>query len=67
MHWGRNVDAEHHLPAAELFRDVAIVMIPKIGINSGQLEKLYGPDLVQNYTLTDETDGWKVYRLKDAP
>jgi hypothetical protein len=67
MHWGRNVDAEHHLPAAELFRDVAIVMVPKIGINSSQLEKLYGPDLVQNYTLTDETDGWKVYRLKDAP
>jgi hypothetical protein len=67
MHWGRNVNAEHHPAPEELFADVAIVMIPEIGINSRQLEELYGSFINQNYRLISVTDGWKVYGLKDEP
>ena len=66
MHWGRNVDNENHPAPEQLFADVAIVMIPKIGINSGQLEKLYGPFVTEQYRLLTDTDGWKIYDLKDA-
>jgi hypothetical protein len=66
MHWGRNLDAEHHPLPQELFADVAVVMIPKIGINSAQLEELYGPFIVQHYALFAETDGWTVYRLRES-
>ncbi len=66
MHWGRNLDAENHPAPQELFADVALIMIPKIGINSGQLEKLYGPFIAQHYSKFAETDGWTVYRLGDT-
>lgn len=65
MHWGRNLDAEHHPAPEQLFADVAIVMIPEIGINSGQLEELYGPFVTGRYQLLSDTDGWKIYGLKD--
>ncbi len=66
MHWGRNLDAEHHPAPHELFADVDIVMIPKIGINSGQLAKLYGPFIRQHYELFNDTEGWTVYRMRQA-
>ncbi|WP_108396209.1 hypothetical protein [Devosia submarina] len=65
MHWGRNLDAEHHPAPEELFADVALVMIPRIGINSAQLEQLYGPFIAQHYRKFAETDGWTAYRLGD--
>jgi hypothetical protein len=65
MHWGRNLDAKHHPAPEELFADAAFVMIPKIGINSGQLEELYGPFIAQRYRKFAETDGWTAYRLGD--
>ena len=61
MHWGRNISAAHHPAPSELFDDVAIVMIPQIGINSRQLEELYGPFVAGNYQLISATEGWKVY------
>lgn len=67
MHWGRNLDAEHHPAPQELFADVAVVMIPKIGINSMQLEELYGPYIAERYTLVSDTAGWKVYRVRNSP
>lgn len=61
MHWGRNVDAEHFLPPQTLFADVLIVMIPKIGINSGQLDSVYGRYIAQNFDLVRDTDQWRVF------
>lgn len=66
MHWGRNVDAKHHPEPAQLFADVAIVMIPEIGINSRQLEEVYGSFISQKYQLLSAADGWKIFGLKDA-
>ena len=60
------MNAEHHPDPRKLFADVDIVMIPKIGINSGQLEKLYGPFVRQHYALFTDTEGWTVYRMSQA-
>jgi len=67
MHWGRNIDGTHYLPPEQLFGDAAIVMVPEIGINSAQLENLYGLYLDTYFDLARKTEGWKVYRARKAP
>ena len=61
LHWNRNVSSEHHLPPAQLYGDVEIIMEPKIGINSVQLRGIYGPFIDQHFTAVRETDEWTIH------
>lgn len=61
LHWGRNIDAEHHLPPERLLGDVQILMEPKIGINSRPLRNLYGAYIDLHFDLLCETQEWRAY------
>jgi hypothetical protein len=57
---------EHHPPAGFFFRDTDVVMYPKQAavkneISSG-LERIYGADLVRQFTVVAESSLWKLYR-----
>lgn len=66
LHWGRNINAEHHLPPEQLLGDVEILMEPKIGINSLPLRDLYGPYIDANFELVRGTPESRAYRRREA-
>lgn len=67
MHWGRNISAAHHPEPEQLFAGAAVVMIPKIGINSAQLSEIYEPYLSANWQLVRNTRTWKLFVPRTTP
>jgi len=61
LHWGRNVNAAHFLPAAQLFADVSVLMVPKWGVNNVPLTDLYGTQIRASFEPVRETEFWTVY------
>ncbi|WP_435170251.1 hypothetical protein [Falsirhodobacter sp. 1013] len=66
LHWNRNVSRDHHLPPAQLFGDVQIIMEPGIGINSVQLRDIYGPYIDQHYTPVRKTAEWTIHKRRET-
>ncbi|GGF79073.1 hypothetical protein GCM10011402_34640 [Paracoccus acridae] len=66
LHWNRNVSRDHHLPPEQFYRDVKIIMEPKIGINSVQLHSIYGPFIDRHFTPVRETDEWTIHIRREA-
>jgi hypothetical protein len=69
QHWGRTFNAEHHLPAEELLRDVRVVLDPKYPIEPWThdgLRNAYLPYIQANYDFVGENIDWWVYVAKDA-
>jgi hypothetical protein len=66
LHWNRNVSRDHHLQPEQLYRDVKIIMEPKIGINSVQLRGIYGPFIDRHFTPVRETDEWTIHIRREA-
>jgi hypothetical protein len=67
-HWGRTVDADHHLPPDEFFADARIVMDPKSPIEpwtTRGLREVYGAALDERYVLAVETGFWRIYLARD--
>jgi hypothetical protein len=64
LHWDRNVSEASHLPPEALFADVALVMMPKGGINGPPLKQLYGPYIIGKFELLQETSAWTVYQRR---
>jgi hypothetical protein len=64
LHWGRNVNAAHFLPADRLLQDVRIVMEPKWGINVVPLRDLYGSYIAEHFDLVRETRDWKIHLVR---
>ncbi|KAA2234975.1 hypothetical protein [Salinarimonas soli] len=67
LHWGRNVDAGHHIPPGDLLADARIVLVPKPGINGPPLWDIYGPAVEAGFELVRETGSWRVYRRREPP
>ncbi len=67
LHWGRNVDQNHHVPPASLLADARLVLVPKPGINGPPLWDLYGPAVEAGFDLVRETAFWRVYRRREPP
>jgi hypothetical protein len=68
-HWGRTVDADHHLLPNAFFGDARIVMEPKSPIEpwtTRGLREVYGAALVERYVLAAETEFWRIYLARDA-
>lgn len=65
LHWNRNVSAEHHLPPAQLYRDVDTIMEPRIGINSLQLRGIYGSFIDRHFVPVLKTDDWTIHMRKE--
>jgi hypothetical protein len=65
LHWGRNITAEHFLPAEQIFENVEILMHPKWGINPAPLKDLYGPYIARHFERTRETESWIIWRRRD--
>ncbi|WP_410217218.1 hypothetical protein [Paracoccus sp. (in: a-proteobacteria)] len=66
-HWGRTIDAVHHLPPDDFFADAQIVMEPKAPIErwtTNGLLQVYGTALSERYRLVAETDFWRIYAAK---
>ncbi|MFC4174475.1 hypothetical protein ACFOYU_20885, partial [Microvirga sp. GCM10011540] len=66
LHWGRNINTEHHLPPNLLFKDVEILMEPKWGVNPGPLRSLYGTYIESTFEPVRETDAWIVWHRRDS-
>lgn len=66
-HWGRTIDADHHLPPDDFFADARIVMDPKFPIEpwtTNGLREIYGAALAERYLLASETKFWRLYLAK---
>ncbi|MGF9762686.1 hypothetical protein AAII07_46745 [Microvirga sp. 0TCS3.31] len=66
LHWGRNIDDVHHLPAEQLLGEVDVLMVPKAGINGIPLRALYGAYIREAFDPIRHTDQWTVYRRREA-
>lgn len=66
LHWGRNVSDKSYIPPDKLFADVGILMIPKIAINTGPLQDLYGDAVARNFTVERKTDQWTLMKRRTA-
>ncbi|HYF55550.1 MAG TPA: hypothetical protein VEA41_14940 [Salinarimonas sp.] len=70
QHWGRNVNEHAFVPAERMFREVEVVMEPKVaieGITGDNLRLVYGPYLAEHFETVRETEDWRVLRRrKDA-
>jgi hypothetical protein len=67
LHWGRNVDRNHHVPPDRLLGDARVVLAPRPGINGPPLWDLYGPAVEAGFDLMWETEYWRIYRRREPP
>jgi hypothetical protein len=64
-HAGRTMSLDVHRPAAAMFADVPVLMVPKapVELHTHQLlRKLYWPYLTAHYRAVAETTYWRAYR-----
>jgi hypothetical protein len=66
LHWGRNINDLHHLPAEHLLGDVDVLMVPKAGINGIPLRNLYGAYIREAFDPIRYSDLWTVYKRREA-
>ncbi len=66
LHWGRNVDEEHHLSGEQLLGGVEFLMEPKWGINNIPLHNLYGDYIRAAFEPIRESEFWIVHRRRAA-
>jgi hypothetical protein len=66
LHWGRNIDEEHHLSGEQLLGGVELLMEPKWGINNIPLSNLYGDYIRIAFEPIRETEFWIVHRRRTA-
>jgi hypothetical protein len=66
LHWGRNVNEEHHLTGEQLLGGVEFLMEPKWGINNVPLSTLYGGYIRAAFEPVRESEFWVVHRRRSA-
>jgi hypothetical protein len=69
-HWDRTINDAHHMPAERLFRDVRIVLEPKLPIEhwtGAGMRQLYSAYLDEHFALARETADWRVYVAPPSP
>ena len=66
LHWGRNINDVHHLPAEQLLGYVDVLMVPKAGINGIPLRELYGAYIREVFDPIRRTDLWTVYKRRET-
>ena len=64
LHWGRNVNAEHHIAPERLLSGVELLMEPKWGINNVPLSHLYGDYFRAAFEPIRETEFWVLHRRR---
>lgn len=68
-HWGRTVDARHHMPPDDFLADARIVMEPKAPIErwtTNGLREVYAAALAERFVLAAETEFWRLHVARDA-
>ncbi|HEY8381276.1 MAG TPA: hypothetical protein VIL09_03900 [Microvirga sp.] len=66
LHWGRNVNAEHHLSGGDLLGGVRLLMVPKWGINNLPLAELYADTIRDQFEPHAESASWTVHRRRGS-
>jgi hypothetical protein len=66
LHWGRNVNEEHHLTGEQLLGGVEFLMEPKWGINNVPLSTLYGGYIRAAFEPVRKSEFWVVHRRRSA-
>ena len=68
-HFERTFDRRTFIRAESLLADVRVIMQPKVSVEEGTaqaLREIYAPYLEAHFEFAEETEFWRIFRLKQA-